>query len=503
MLFNPGATEDTLTSLAQEHHVPEPLRRRALYDELEALRTSSDVVPRWFGDDPVIEVFADLGSGLSAVPVSQMTAADLSDPPVATATGWPRPAAPLVVAVDPVLGRIAFRGDLDPSDVEVTASYACSDTIGAGPFERSEASITDMLDRATWFRAVGKRATPVADAIESTVADAVDAWNAEPPGTVGVIVILDSCTYIEDLTGTHAPVVPAGSELMIIAAAWPQAEAGAPLTSLAGVNPSDRRPHLLGSIAVTGTAGVADEVPGQLTLDGLYVEGDITVRAGDLGKLRLRHVTVLPPTGQVIVEAPTSEDTDNGSLDLVVERSLLGPITIPERGPALHVSSSVVDAAGADAVDATQVPVSLDRVTVLGTSRAQSLDASDSILDGPVEVERRQTGCLRFSYVAENVAAPRRYRCQPDLAVDDETDAARIAAIKARTTPVFTSTTYGDPTYARLDDRADLGLRTGASNGAAMGTGRDLQEPQRESNLAAVLDEYLRLGLEAGVIHQT
>ena len=37
-LFNPGVTETAITSLAQEHHVPAPLRRRALYDELEALR---------------------------------------------------------------------------------------------------------------------------------------------------------------------------------------------------------------------------------------------------------------------------------------------------------------------------------------------------------------------------------------------------------------------------------------------------------------------------------
>jgi hypothetical protein len=36
-----------------------------------------------------------------------------------------------------------------------------------------------------------------------------------------------------------------------------------------------------------------------------------------------------------------------------------------------------------------------------------------------------------------------------------------------------------------------------------MGAYADQQEPQRMANLAAVLEEYLRLGLEAGVIHET
>ncbi|MEP6665380.1 MAG: hypothetical protein ABJA81_02930 [Nocardioidaceae bacterium] len=503
MLFNPGGSEDAGTSLAQEHHVPEPLRRHALYDELETLRAGIDVAPRWFADDPVIEVFADLGGGLAAVPASQLTAADLSDQPTPPATGWPRPVAPLVAAVDPVLGRIAFRSDLDPSDVEVTASYASPNTVGSGPFDRTDESSSDVLRRATWFRAVGRRVLPVADAVETTIAAAVDAWNAEPAGTVGVIVVVDSRTYEEDLASAHELTVPAGSELMVIAATWPQAESGEPSLSLAQATPNDRRPHLLGSIAVTGTAGAVDAVPGRLTIDGLYVEGDLTVRAGDLGKLWLRHMTVLPPSGQVTVEPPAAPDSDNGSLDIVVERCLIGPIGVPQRGPALHIRTSVVDAAGADAVDAPESPVSLDATTVLGATRALTLDASDSILDGPVEVERRQAGCLRFSYVEPGAASPRRYRCQPDLAVKDETDPARIAAVRARLSPVFTSTRYGDPAYARLDDRADIGLRTGASNSAAMGTSAELQEPQRESNVVAVMEEYLRLGLEAGVIHQT
>ncbi len=43
----------------------------------------------------------------------------------------------------------------------------------------------------------------------------------------------------------------------------------------------------------------------------------------------------------------------------------------------------------------------------------------------------------------------------------------------------------------------------GADDGAEMGAFNMLKQPQREANLRASLDEFLRLGLEAGIIHVT
>lgn len=501
-LFNPGTAEPAITSLAREHHVPAPLRRRALFDELEGMRDGSVADPRWFGDDPVIEVFADTGSGLVPVPVDEVTAADLADAAVPPATGWPRPQAPLTVAVDPVLGRIAFRDGVVPSAVEVTATYASPGEVGAGPYDRTCVETTDLVARQTWFRAVGSGAVPVPGVVQQSLTEAITDWNAAPAGTVGVIALLDSRSYVEDLTVT----VPAGSELLLVAAAWPDAEhSGAPtvVLDLGTARPDDRRPHLLGTIEVTGTTGATDVAPGELTVDGLLIEGDVTVAPGDLGRLALRHATVVPGRGEVSVAAPTTPSDDNGRLTVEVTGCIVGPVVLPARGPELDVSRSIVDGHGSAAVDAAECRVGLDRTTVLGAVSAQELSASDCVLDGPVDVTRRQSGCLRYSYLSEGAAAPRRYRCQPDLALSDVTDPARAAAIRARLTPVLTSTTYGDPAYGRLDDRGDKALLTGASNGAAMGAFADLQEPQRMVNLAAVLEEYLRLGLEAGVVHET
>lgn len=501
-LFNPGTAEPGITSLAQEHNAPAPLRRRALYDELEALRAGTTGPPRWFGDDPVIEVYADTGAGPVAVPVTKMTAADLSDPDPPIASGWPRPAAPVDVAVDPVLGRLAFRAGLVPAAVEVTATYAAPGRVGAGPYDRSCPEITELLERPPgWFRAVGQRAAPVPGVVQNTLTEAVDDWNAAPAGTVGLIALLDSRSYAEDLAIT----VPAGSELMILAVSWPDAEDANEFTvlDLADVKPDDRRPHLLGSITVTGTPGTASGAPGRLSIDGLLVEGDVTVLPGDLGLLAVRHSTVVPGAGGVSVSAPTSATDDNGRMTVELEASIVGWVELPERGPALVATRCVVDGTGADSVLAPQSPVVLDQVTAFGRVTAQTLSASDCVLDGSVTVERRQEGCLRFSYVTEGAVAPRRYRCQPDLALTDVTDPVQAAAVRARLTPTFTSTTYGDPAYGRLDDRSDAGLLTGGSTGAAMGVHADQQEPQRMANLSAVLEEYLRLGLEAGVIHET
>lgn len=501
-LFNSPAAESSIDSLAREFDIPVPLRRRALYDELEALRAGSPATPRWFGDAPVIEVFADTGGGLAAVPVAAVTVADLSDPPAPTTTGWPRPAAPLTVAIDPVLGRLAFAAGVSPSAVEVSASVASPGRVGAGTYPRDTVLPTTTADSPLWFCAVGQLASAVPGLVHTSLAAAIADWQTKSAGTIGVIAVLDSRSYVENLDIT----VPAGSELTIVALTWPQAETAVADTvlNLSDASPVGRRPHLRGSVKVTGSGGgAAGALPGELTLDGLLIEGDIVVARGHLGRLTLRHTTVVPGRGTISVDAPSAADDDNGRLVLELTRAIAGPIAIPARGPSVDLANTIIDGGGASAVDAQFAAACLDQVTVLGAVAVDELTASDCLFTGQVTVTRKQSGCVRFSYLTEGAVAPRRYRCQPGLALTDVTDASIAAAIRARLSPIFTSTTFGDPAYGRLDDRADAALLTGASNGAAMGAFADLEEPQRLSNLSAVLEEYLRLGLEAGVIHET
>jgi hypothetical protein len=154
---------------------------------------------------------------------------------------------------------------------------------------------------------------------------------------------------------------------------------------------------------------------------------------------------------------------------------------------------------------------------MLGEVRVARLDASESIFTGRVRAVRTQDGCIRFSYLPPGSRAPKRFRCQPDLAIDQEieerlerdptlsqaeSDTIR-AHVEAWLVPSFTTVRYGQPAYAQLRLRCPVEIRTGAEDGSEMGAYCHLKQAQRESNLRIRLEEYLPFGLDAGLIHVT
>jgi len=136
---------------------------------------------------------------------------------------------------------------------------------------------------------------------------------------------------------------------------------------------------------------------------------------------------------------------------------------------------------------------------VLGKVHAQRLDVSNSLLlaqldaagdswPAPVWAERRQVGCIRFSFVPPGSRTPRRFQC---------------AGGDPAHRPFHTSLRYGDPGYMQLRRSTHRAIRTGASDESELGAGHELYQPQRETNLRIRLDEYLRYGLEAGFFYAT
>ena len=69
--------------------------------------------------------------------------------------------------------------------------------------------------------------------------------------------------------------------------------------------------------------------------------------------------------------------------------------------------------------------------------------------------------------------------------------------------PAFTSRTPGQPGYLQLADAAPDQIRFGAAEEDEMGVFYGLFSARRESNLSYRLNEYLRIRLEAGIIHAT
>jgi hypothetical protein len=106
--------------------------------------------------------------------------------------------------------------------------------------------------------------------------------------------------------------------------------------------------------------------------------------------------------------------------------------------------------------------------------------------------ERRQVGCVRYSYVPPGSRAPRRFRCLPGE-VDDP----------GRLRPDFTSTTHGDPGYGQLSAATAPELLQAAEDGGQVGAFNFVGETHRMAELRVRIDEYLRFGLEAGAFFVT
>jgi len=135
--------------------------------------------------------------------------------------------------------------------------------------------------------------------------------------------------------------------------------------------------------------------------------------------------------------------------------------------------------------------LTIEACTVIGETGCVSLSASNSILLGTVSVVRRQEGCLRFSFAPLDSTAPRRHRCQP------------TPGPGAANFPRFTSLRYGVPAYCQLTARTPDAIKRGADDESELGVYHFLFQPQRESDLITRLDEYLRVGLEAGIFHES
>jgi hypothetical protein len=361
----------------------------------------------------------------------------------------------------------------------------------------------------------------------ATLRDAVAAWNLQPPGRTGVIVLMDSLSEQDHPGNPPLPLeieIGEHSQLLIVAAEWPlEPIPGAPPGSVARVpghfDARQVRAHFIGDLIVRGNAAASSANAGACFINGLLLEGQLIVAPGNLGQLALAHGTVIPGRGALLVMPRGNE-----RLMLAINRSICSAISVygPIRG--ITVTDSIIGGGMGSpelSLDAPETPVDLARSSFFGGVAALSLSASDCIFATPVQALRRQTGCVRFSFVPPSSAVPRRYRCQPDLeaatriaslreaarqrgiAVTPAQENAIRAEVAALIRPLFVSQRYGDPAYGQLQQRCAQQIRTGAESGAEMGAFEFLKQPQREANLRDALDEYLRFGLEAGFFFVT
>jgi hypothetical protein len=543
-LFNRPRTETTITHLAEEENVPGQLRRLALNAELERLRAGvAEPAPRFMTESqPVLRIFVHLADEPVPIEVRRQDIY-LCEMPQEVASASPSPRA---VALDPACGRMAFPINLAVQEVWTQSSYGCPGDLGGGPYDRSaavraaNAAISYDLaggeaggfnDPAVWQAGVSRlNADDGSGTLFRSLRAAVEAWNRLPAGRTGVIVVMDSLSDVDTSATSTSPPTPLEiefgerSRLLIVAGAWPlEPIPGAPSGAVTRVpghfDARAVRAHFVGDIVLRGTAAHGSRAAGSCFINGLLIEGRLIVAQGNLGQLTLAHGSIVPGRGALVVQPGGNE-----RLTLALDHAVCPAVGVQGPITGLRIADSILGGKRPTdpCVEAVGAGAELVRSSFLGAVSVQSVDATDCIFDGRLRVERRQAGCVRFSYVPPGSVAPRRYRCQPELEASTRIaalrDTARAAGspmptpaeeatlraeVAATVRPLFVSRRYGDPTYGQLEQRCAIQIRIGAESGAEMGAFEFLKQPQREANLRDALDEYLRFGLEAGLFYVT
>jgi hypothetical protein len=433
------------------------------------------------------------------IPLGAVRFADLADVP-GGGGAWAHEPAAGDVHIDPALGRVWFGDALGANErVLATFSIGMAVPVGAGNRRRGE----DPLPAP-------RRTVSGGAPLQTQLDLSQDA---------GTVLIVDSERYAQNLTITSlTPDPAAGDDAAVCLAADDGARPSLELTSPLMLAMEPRSTVVLDGLLVSGAPVVLDEVdpPDRerrtiVIRDTTLVPGITRTTGGEPASPTRASLIVLDPfacvriersvVGSIIaVEGATVEIVDS-----VVDGSSRGAVAITGRDGASP--RTVASAADWETGDGTAAAGDLDITasTIVGGVRCIRLDASNSLFlatlaeadvrPHPVHAERKQQGCVRYSFLPDGSRTGRRFHCVPRP--DDP------LAVQRASRPRFGSMRYGDHDYLRLHEGTPDRVRRGADDESEMGVTHRLYAPQREANLRIRLDEYVRFGLAADRIFAT
>lgn len=389
------------------------------------------------------------------------------------------------IAIDPVLGRIAFPQDEeapDPTHIYCSFHYGFSADIGGGEYHRAP-SFSQRLQSLARVAEHTQYAS-IQDALNNVVPHPTSV-----PGLVDVIEISDGGRYREALT------IDAGHKQRIEIRA---VDFRCPLLVPAS-EPDIAEMHISGSES------------SEVILNGLHISNCILRVHGHLGRLTLRHCTLVPGFTLSVPHHSHQPSliVESAHTQIEIDHCIVGALHI-NKSAIVHITNSIIDATARERVayasTATHAhlpggALSIENSTIIGRVSTIALELASNTLffassdaDGvpSIYVERPQEGGVRFSYLPEHSLTLRRYRCQPETGHP-----------AGEVEPQFTSLRYGDPGYCQLLQRTSLKIRQGADDGAEVGVFHDLLQPQREGNLRERLKEYLRFPVDSTIIYMS
>lgn len=455
------------THIADEFNLPVPIRRRLFQEQKTRLYGEGKSLQIWLSGKRKKQAFLEL------VPPERIVAADLSHWRYLPPKGF--------VAVDPVLGRIAFPSTKPPGkcDVLVSYHYGFGTELGSGEYDRPLLQPT-----------LHKLYRVGAEETYKTINAAIDRWREEQAGQEqelerqklrnAVIEIMDSGLYEEDFDIT----LQTGESLQIRAALGKRV--------VIGLSEKHRgRPESFSIQVARGSSIILDglivvgrpveisaiESSDEIEQTGQQIaEGGYPIAGSKQAEIIIRHTTLVP--GWEINDDCSPVESAMASLKLLVshlcvkiEHSIIGSIEVdPAVRPLIEmdgreqdvaadeelldfrcrsiekevrldpiricISDSILDATDPE-LEAIGTPdcrvgyaiLTILRSTVFGQVQVHAIElAENCIFEGRITVARRQLGCMRFCYVTPESRTPRRYQCQPDLVMKKKAEDLRQEA---------------------------------------------------------------------------
>jgi len=485
-LFGAPRTEEEITHIAEPFDVPLPLTTRWLGAHK----------PELYGAGGSLELELETAGGVSAIAAADVHVCSLADDPAAPGS-WahePQPGDTFAI-VDPLLGRVAFGDPAAAGETRLaTYHYGAALAIGGGGYDRRAslermAQVVSASGGAALDPALATVAAGGAVEIEDSRHYAAPATITVTPPAAGAA---DKRTALR-AANRQRPLLQRGDETRLALA--PNTTlvldglllAGAPLVVEEAADSELRTLVLRNCTLVPGLTRDADGAPGTLGAASLLVLHPFT-------KVTLEHCI----SGPIVAVASAEVTATDSVIDACGEHEIAFCGRAPVAG-GLRTVAAPADRLTGDGLSPGG-HLTLGACTVVGKVHATQVDVSNSILlaslqtpgpdlwPAPVWAQRRQIGCVRFSYVPPGSRTPRRFECVGN-------DAAER--------PQHTSLRSGDPGYAQLRRSTADAVRTGADDESEMGATHELHQPQRETNLRLRLDEYLRYGLEAGFFYAT
>jgi len=492
---NPVSQGANIGSAARPANVPARLTRSALCRDIQNGAGSI-----YYGEGNSLALYLNN----TLINAYQIQVCDLAG----TDGNWanvPTAASPYVACVDPELGRIALpppaAGSAMPQ-VETSFSFGFNADMGGGEYPRSasfavapETPALPFPDTATPARyatlqdalnfAIGNLGTNLKAAVEIAGSDVYRSGRIYAAGSTTLQIN-----------------VPAGATIELRAAdeSRPTLVLGSEMTVTGGANSV----FALNGLLITYQSATTGATPPAALV---HAPAATTNR---LAQLQLTHCTLVPGLALTNLGAPQFP-TQPGLIAEVpgsqvsIAKSILGALRVQQLATA-SIADSILDSCESSSVAYANLDgasgggsLTMTACTAIGKVHATLFSAiSDCIVwaglatgetwTSPLLADRKQQGCVRFSYVPTGSILPRQFECV--------VEGPGIAQ------PLFYSLHYADPGYGKLLPSTADAIRRGADDGGEMGAFHFVLAPLRETDLQVRLQEYLPVSLEFGVFYE-